>query len=131
LRETLYKLAALAAIVALLLPGVSAVAETLSAADLPACCNTSYCPVHHRQGRNLQKDKSNCDATGMPGDNDCSMRACDAAPNPAVGSAVFVLVMPVALRGPAVVKATVIPVTQFSPFVSATPITPPPRTSLS
>src|ERR1700726_4441201 len=105
LRETLYKLAALAAIVALLLPGVSAVAETLSAADLPACCNTSYCPVHHRQKSNLQKDKTNCAAIGMPGQNDCSMRACDAAPNTIVGTAAFVLVTPIALRGPAVAEA--------------------------
>ena len=129
--ETVRKLAALVALVALLLPGVSALAGNLAAADLPSCCNTSYCPVHHQQSRDLQKDKSNCDTNGMPGRNDCSMRACDAPPNLAMGSSVFVLVTPVALRRPAVVKATIISVTQFSPFVSATPITPPPRTSLS
>jgi hypothetical protein len=128
LRETLYKLAALAAIVALLLPSVSAVAETLSAADLPACCNTSYCPVHHRQGRNLQKDKSNCDAIGMPGHNDCSMRACDAAPNPMVGTAAFVLVTPVALRGPAIAEATPALAALFFPYVATIPLIPPPRT---
>ena len=129
--ENVRKRAAVVAILALLLPCISALAGTLAAADLPPCCDTGYCPVHHRQPKDLQKDKSHCDSSGMPGHNDCSMRACDAAPNPAVGSAVFVLVTPVALRGLAVVMATIIPVTQFAPFVTATPITPPPRTSLS
>ena len=57
--ETVRKLAAFVALAALLLPGISALTGTLSAADLPACCNTSYCPVHHRQAKDLQKDKSN------------------------------------------------------------------------
>jgi hypothetical protein len=131
LRETLRKLAAIAAVLALLLPGVSTLAETLSAADLPACCNTAYCPVHHRMGRNLQKDKSNCDAMGIPGQNDCSMRACDAAPNPIVGTAAFVLVTPVVLRGPAIAEPTPALATLFFPYVPAIPLTPPPRTFLS
>jgi hypothetical protein len=122
------KLAAVAALLALLLPGVSAMAETISAADLLACCNTSYCPVHHRQARNLQKDKSNCDANGTPGQNDCSMRACDAAPNPIVGSAAFVLVTPVALRGPAIAEATPALSSLSFPYFASIPLTPPPRT---
>ena len=125
------KLAAVAALLALLLPSVSALAETLSAADLPACCNTTYCPVHHRQGRNLQKDKSNCDTSGMPGQNDCSMRACDAAPNPIVGTAAFVLVTPIALRGPSIAEATPASAFQFFRFIDTIPQTPPPRTFLS
>ena len=128
MREIVRKLAATTALLALLLPGVSALAETLSAADLPACCNTSYCPVHHRQGRNLQKDKSNCDALGIPGQKDCSMRACDAAPNPIVGSAPFVLVAPVALRRPAIAEATPVMASPFFPFVVTIPLIPPPRT---
>jgi len=123
-----HKLAAVAALLALLLPGVSSLAETLSAADLPACCNAAFCPVHHRQGRNLQKDKSNCDAVGVPGQNDCSMRACDAPPNPAVGTALFVLVAPIALRGPAVAEPAPALVSRFFPYVTAIPLTPPPRT---
>jgi len=122
------KLAAVAALLALLLPGVSAMAETISAADLLACCNTSYCPVHHRQARNLQKDKSNCDANGTPGQNDCSMRACDAAPNLVVGTTPFVLETPVALRGPAVAEAAPALASQFFPYVATIPLTPPPRT---
>ena len=102
MQKIVRKLAAMAALLALLLPGVSAWAETISAADSLACCNAAYCPVHHRQARDLQKDKSNCDAKGMAGRNNCSMRACDAAPNTMVGTAAFVLVTPVALRGPAV-----------------------------
>jgi hypothetical protein len=128
LRKIVRKLAAVAALLALLLPGVSALGETFSAADLLACCNTSYCPVHHRQGRNLQKDKSNCDAKGIPGQTDCSMRACDAAPNPIVGTAAFVLVTPVSLRGPAIAEATPAVASLFFPYVAAIPLTPPPRT---
>jgi hypothetical protein len=127
LRETIRKLAAIAALLALLLPCVSVLAETLSASELPACCNTAYCPVHHRHGRNLQKDKSNCDAIGMPGQNDCSMRACDAAPNPIVGTVAFVLVTPVALRVPAIAEATPALTSQFFPYVASIPLTPPPR----
>ena len=127
LRETVRKLAAIAALLAVLSPGVSALTETLSAADLPACCNTAYCPVHHRQVRNFQKDKSNCDAMGTSGQNDCSMRACDAAPNIVVGTATFVLVTPVALRGPAIAEATPALASQFFPYVATIPLTPPPR----
>jgi hypothetical protein len=131
LRKAARHLAAFAALLALLLPGFSGLAGTLSAADLPACCNTIYCPVHHRQMSNLQKDKSNCDAMGMPWQNDCSMRACDAAPNPIVGTAAFVLVTPLALRGPAVAEAAPSLAAQFFPYVAAIPLTPPPRTFLS
>jgi len=56
------------------------------------------------------------------------MQACDAAPNPAIGSAAFVLVAPVALRGPAVAEAAPVLPSQFFPFVAAIPLTPPPRT---
>ena len=131
MRKAARHLAAFAALLALLLPGFSGLAETLSAAGLPECCNTIYCPVHHRQMSNLQKDKSNCDAMGMPGQNDCSMRACDAAPNPIVGTAAFVLVTPLALRGPAVAEAAPSLAAQFFPYVAAIPLTPPPRTFLS
>ena len=122
------KLAAIAALLALLLPGVSALAETISAADPLACCNTAYCPVHHRQARDLQKDKSNCDATGMAGHDNCSMRACDSAPNPIVGTAAFVLVTPVALRGPAVAESAPVLASLFVPYVATIPLIPPPRT---
>ena len=127
LGDAVRRLAAIAALLALLLPGVSALAESPSAADLPSCCHTIYCPVHHRQMSNLQKDKSNCDGIGMPGQNDCSMRACDAAANPIVGIAPFVLVTPAALRRPAVAQAALTLAPQFFPFVTTIPLTPPPR----
>jgi hypothetical protein len=127
LREAVRKFVAMAALMTLLLPGVSALAKTLSAAGLPACCNTAYCPVHHRQKSNLQKDKANCAAIGMPGQDDCSMRACDAAPNPIVGTAAFVMIAPIALRGPAVAEAAPASVSRFFPFVATIPLTPPPR----
>jgi len=125
--ETVRKLATFVALVALLLPSISALAGTLSAADLPACCNTSYCPVHHRQAKDIQKDKSDCNAIGMPGHDDCSMRACDASPSPAVGTFAFVLVTPVALRSPAIAETAPSLASQFFSSASATPITPPPR----
>jgi hypothetical protein len=131
LRKLVRTFAAIAALLALLLPGVSALAETLSAADLPACCNSFYCPVHHRQGRNLQNDKSNCDAIGIPGQHDCSMRACDAAPNLAIGLAAFILVTPVGLRGPSITGTVSALGFQFSPYLAVSPLTPPPRISLS
>jgi hypothetical protein len=131
LRIVMRKLGAIAALLALLLPGVSVFADTFSAADLPACCNTVYCPLHHRQMSDLQRDKSNCDATGVPGHKDCSMRACDAAPNPIVGTAAFILAIPVALRGPAMAEAAPAPAPQFFPYVATVPVAPPPRTFLS
>jgi hypothetical protein len=121
------KFAAVAALLALLLPGFSILAGALSAADLPACCGTAYCPVHHRQVRDLQNDKSNCDSMGIPGQNDCSMRACDAASNPAVGTGVFILVGPITLGGPVAAEAAPTSACLFSPYVASVPLTPPPR----
>ncbi len=127
MREAIERIAAIAALLALLLPGISTLAESLSAAELPACCNTIYCPLHHRQMSDLQKDKNNCDSMGTRGQSGCSMRACDAAPNPIVGTAPFVLVIPVALRRPAVAEASITLASQFFPFVATIPLTPPPR----
>ena len=124
------KFVAVAGLLALLLPGFSILAGALTAADLPACCGTTYCPVHHRQFRDLQKDKSNCDSMGIPGHN-CSMRACDAASAPMVGAVIFVLVAPVTLSGPVVAEAAPALAFRFSPYVAAVPLTPPPRTLLS
>jgi hypothetical protein len=121
------KLAAIAALLALLLPGGSALAEGFSAGDLPACCTTTYCPLHHRQMSDLQKDKSNCDAAGTSAQNNCSLRACDAAPKPIVGAAAFVPITPVALRRPADAEAAPALASQFFSYVVTIPLTPPPR----
>ena len=127
MREIFHKFAALIAIVALLLPGVSVLAESLSAAELPACCNTSYCPVHHRQAREAQKDKSDCAGLGIPGHDDCSMRACDTPAKPVVGTPAYVLIAPIGLRTPTVAEAA--PALPFKSFVyvATIPLTPPPR----
>jgi hypothetical protein len=122
------KLAAVTAVLALLLSGLSAIAETLSAADLPACCNTAYCPVHHRQGRDLQKDKSDCAGMGAPGQNSCSMRGCDAAPKPLVGTSSFLLVEPYAIHGLALAESALATGSRFLPYAPSIPLTPPPRT---
>ena len=122
----LRKFVAVAALVALFLPVVSALAGTI-AADLPACCNTNYCPLHHNSRNNSQKDSPDCPGKNMPGQSSSSVRSCDPAPNPIVGTALFVLVAPVALRAPAAVEAA--EVLSFHSFTSfaTTPLTPPPR----
>lgn len=121
------KIAAIAALLAMLLPGLSTLAETLSAANLPACCNTTYCPLHHHDSRSLQKDKSDCNAKGVPVQQDCSMRACDTPQTPAVGTSLFVLTVPVSLTAPAAAEPSVSTAALFSPFAFAVPLTPPPR----
>jgi hypothetical protein len=131
LLETIRKFAAIMALLALLLPGVSALAESLSASDLPACCNSAYCPLHHRQMNDLQRDKINCGSMGAPGQQDCSMRACDAAPSPVVAAAAFVLPMPIALRAPALAEAAPVFASPLFATVSAIPLTPPPQPRLS
>jgi hypothetical protein len=128
MREILHKFAALIAIATLLAPVISILAESLSAADLPVCCNTTYCPVHHRQAREFQKDKSDCAGLGIPGHNDCSMRACDTAPKPVVGTAAYVMVTPIELRAPSVAEAAPALVSGSLAFLTAIPLTPPPRT---
>ena len=128
LRQIARKLQAIAALFALLLASVPALAESLSTFNLPACCNTVYCPVHHRQVSQAQKDASNCAAQGNSMRNDCSMRACDTASPVLVGTAVYVLTAPLAIRTPASAEAARIQAPRFSPFVVSIPLTPPPRT---
>jgi hypothetical protein len=125
------KLAAILALSALLLPGVSVLAESLSSADLPACCTTAYCPVHHRQARDLQRDRRNCDSMGVPGQQSCSLRACDSAPSPAVGTVVYLLATPTDNRSPWIAEAAPVVASKFFPVVTAVPPIPPPRASHS
>ena len=121
------KLQAVAALIALLATSLPGLAESLAASNLPACCNTVYCPVHHRQARELQKDKTICDSDGTSAVNDCSMRACDTTPNPVDGTAPFVLVAPLAVRVPADSVPTQMQAPRFFPFIVSIPLTPPPR----
>jgi hypothetical protein len=127
LPKVLHRIAAVAAILALLLPTFSVLTEIVSADNLPACCNTAYCPLHHRQMSDVQKDKSLCGAMGASGTQDCSMRACDSMASPLVGSALFVLITPIVLRAPTVAEATPTLAFQHFPFLTATPLTPPPQ----
>jgi hypothetical protein len=121
------KLLAVVALLALLAASTPAFAEALSASASPACCNTSYCPVHHRQGRDLQKDKSNCDAHGKTGAPDCSMRACDPALNQAMGMTAFTLAAPITIFYEATAQAAPLSFSGFVPYVFSLPSTPPPR----
>lgn len=124
---TLRKFAAIVALLALILPIVSTLAGTISAADLPVCCNTNYCPLHHNGRSDSHKDNPDCPGKNMPGQSSSSVRACDPAPNPIVGTALFVLVAPLVLRAPADDEAAyVVPSHSFASFL-AIPLTPPPR----
>src|ERR1019366_5188581 len=116
LRDIARRFLAVVALFALLTVGVPALTESLAASESPACCNTAYCPVHHRQVRDIQKDRNNCDAQGRPRQTDCSVRACDTTPNQAVGTAPFVLVAPVAIFYEATMQAAVLSMFRFFPF---------------
>ncbi len=122
------KIQAVVALVALLIASVPTLADTLAASNLPACCNTVYCPLHHRQARDLQQDKSKCDSKGNPARNDCSMRACDPAPQPVVGTVLYLLVTPPAIRYAVNAEPARFPITQHFAFAVSIPLTPPPRT---
>lgn len=128
---SLRKLAASTLLLVMLLPSPALLAGALLAADLPACCNTSYCPLHHRQASDVERDKHLCGSMSIPGHTDCAMRACDAAPSPAVSAVIFVLVTPVALRAPSAAEAVATPSLQSSPSAPASLLTPPPRPLLS
>jgi hypothetical protein len=122
------KLMAVIALFALLLTSVPALAESLSASELQACCNTAYCPLHHHKVQDLRKDKSHCDAQGHAAGNDCSMRACDTSPSPAVGNALYVLTVPAAIAYRASSEPAPMCVSLFLPVHLNLPSTPPPRT---
>jgi len=126
-RDIPRKLLAVVALLALLAASTPAFAEALSASNSLACCNTAYCPVHHRQSREMQKDKSNCDAHGKTGAPDCSMRACDPAPNQAVGTTSFTLTAPITIFYEATAQAAPLSFSAFVPYVFSLPSTPPPR----
>src|SRR6266852_4759823 len=113
---------------ALLLASVPALAGSISASEMQACCNTVYCPLHHRHAQDLQRYKSNCDAHGHSAGNDCSMRACDAPQSPAVGTALYVLVTPIAIAYRTVNEPAPLRVSLFFPGHLNLPSTPPPRT---
>jgi len=122
------KLQAILGLAALLLTGMPALAESLSSPDLSSCCTTSYCPLHHRTIQDLQRDKNKCDTQGQSAGNQCSMRACDMASNPAVGTALFVLSAPMSIPYRATAELAPAAASVFFPFYLNLPTTPPPRT---
>jgi len=122
------KLLAVAALFALLAANIPALAGSLSAADPASCCNTVYCPLHHSQGRNMQKDKTNCDSHGKTGAADSSMRACDDTAHQVTGDAPFTLTAPVTIFYEAPTQPAPLSHAGFFPFVVSLPSTPPPRT---
>jgi hypothetical protein len=131
-RKALRKLAAVAGLLALLVPCVSLLASTLSAAAVPVCCNTAYCPLHHRSELDPQKPgKSDCDTMRNSGLINSSLRACDPTPAAIASLGPFVLVAPVSLRTPSVVTGAPVFVSSFFPYFTAVPLSPPPRTFAS
>ena len=131
LRDIPRKLLAVAALLALLAASTPALAESLSASDLPACCNTAFCPLHPDVGKAAicRRTRSDCDArTARRGAADCSMRACDHAPTQAVGTALLhLLAAPITISYKATVQAAPFSLTSFVLFVASLPSTPPPR----
>ncbi len=128
LKDSPRKLLTVVALFGLLAASTPALAESLTASDSLVCCKTAYCPVHHRQVHDMQKDKSNCDAQGKPAGSDCSMRACDPTPNPAVGTAPFTLAAPITILYEATTQPAQLSFYGFVPSVVSLPSTPPPRT---
>lgn len=118
---------AVAALIALLIASAPGLSRSLYASDLPACCNTEYCPMHHHRASEQQTDKSNCDSHGNSAGNDCSMRACDTTASPVVGTAPFVLVTPATTRVPSSAEPTQMQASRFLPSIISIPLTPPPR----
>jgi len=121
------KLLAATALFALLATSTPALADSLAASDPAACCNTVYCPLHHTQGRNMQKDKSNCDTRGKTSAVDSSMRACDATPHQAMGNVPFTLAAPFTIFHETTAQPAPVSLSVFVPFVVSIPSTPPPR----
>lgn len=128
LRQMARKVQAVAALFAMLATGVAGLADSLPASGVPACCNTIFCPMHKSQAREQQMDKSICDSQGKSSGNECSMRACDTMTAPVVGTALYVLVAPLAERIPGSSEFAQIQAPQFFPFITSIPLTPPPRT---
>jgi hypothetical protein len=128
LRDISRRLLAVTALVALLAANTPALADSLSAANPAACCNTVYCPLHHSQGRNMQKDKANCDSHGKTGAADSLMRACDDTAHQVMGDAPFTLTAPVTIFYETMTEPAPLSLAAFFPFVISLPSTPPPRT---
>jgi hypothetical protein len=121
------RLLATIGLLTLVFSGFSTLAETLCAADVPVCCNTDYCPLHHSPSRKSGAAQTNCDAMRIPGQTDCSMRACDSVQNVAVRTTDFAPVATLDIHGPAVAEATSTSRIPLLPDVAAMPATPPPR----
>jgi len=118
----------LLALVAVTLPASDTL---LTAAQVLACCNTSLCPLHHRPAPAPQQDQSNCNGQDKPGQIPSTMRACDATPNQAQGTALFVLVAPPAIQMAAPLQATVLYIPENLRSIILSPASPPPRANLS
>ncbi len=131
MHSAIRKFVAVLGALALLVPCVSALAETIPAADLPPCCTNGLCPLHHRDTSSASGGKTECSGMPTPGQKSSSMRACDSAPNPVAAAPVYDLAAPAALRGPAVAPFAAVPIVLVLLSAATIPATPPPRLFLS
>ncbi|MBZ5696911.1 MAG: hypothetical protein LAN18_00030 [Acidobacteriia bacterium] len=122
------KFLAIVALFALLMASTPALADSLSVSELLACCHNAYCPMRHRQVRDIQKDEHICGMTDKPARDGCFVHSCDTTTNQAVGTAPFVLVAPFAIFYKATVQDAPLLPARFFPFTVNIPTTPPPRT---
>jgi hypothetical protein len=116
-------------LLALLIVTTPALALALSPQDSSAamdCCKDGLCPMHQHKTSDSSGNSQDCGSSGhsMPID---SMRACDPAPNLALGISPFALIAPEAIDTNA--PLSIVPVLQslFAPIVIASPPSPPPR----
>jgi hypothetical protein len=124
LEQILRKFTAVMAVIGLLLISMPTLAEALAVPELPSCCNSIYCPMRHQ---NAHAPRGICNMQTHAAGNDCSMQACNMPANSAVGTALFVLVVPVTISSQTIAEPAPLLASLFFPFHLQNPSIPPPR----
>jgi hypothetical protein len=125
------KILAAVMLVALLIATTPALALALSPQDsqsLMDCCKDGLCPMHQHKSNG---ETNECSPNSQSSPTQSSMRACDPAPNFALGMAVFVLAAPVGIGIAAPMSALPVARISVSPIIVSTPPSPPPRARFS
>jgi len=119
------KILGIAALIALLTASTPALAEALAGSNIPACCNTAMCPLHHHQDPSAQ---GMSDCAGKSQGAGSSMRACDPSPDQALELAPYMPIAPITIFHEMAKQYAAISLSFFFPIVVSLPSTPPPRT---